>query len=191
MPALDLSVSLWFSGTDMGIHQYTYGGLEDSTDGSKIHGGAWFNLTDTSVDVTRWHDDEYVEQVRVIVSQTEKPDFDSYVANGGWTDLVRGDPVTFTHDLSWPMWLLAVRAECKSDGIGIHHQNAGGVHYGFGLWWNGAFARYEFMRLNMRNLTSDSVQVERELHDGACPQARVRVWKRGARVFLPIALSSQ
>ncbi len=179
VPALDLAVSLWFSGTEKGIHQYAYGGLEDSTDGNKIHGAWWDSLTDTTVRVTRGHQDEYVEQVRVIVAETEAPDYDSYAANGGWTDVSNLVPATFTHGLDWPANLLVVRAECNSPGIGIHQQAAGGIHYGFGLGWYGAF---------VRNLTRNHVLVERDLQDGICSQVRVRVWKRGAMVYLPFVV---
>ena len=179
VPALDLAVSLWFSGTEKGIHQYAYGGLEDSTDGYSIQGGWWDSLTDTTIKVTRGHQDDYVEQVRVIVDQPEDPDYDSYEASGDWTNLGHFDPVTFTHNLHWPTRLLVVRAECNSPGLGIHHLDAGGTSYGFGLGWYGAF---------VHNLTRYDVQVTRLINDGVCPQVRVRVWKRGALAFLPFVV---
>jgi hypothetical protein len=175
--ATDLTVSLWFSGTQKGIHHYGYGGVVEGP-GVNFHGAYWHNLTDSIVQVTRLNDDVYVEQVRVVVVHGDPPDYDSLVALGGWQPLQLAVPFTFTHGLNWNPNLLLVRAECLDATAGIHHLHAGGF-YDPVLFWQGAY---------IRNLAPNTVAMLREPRDGSCREVRVRVWRRGARVYLPFVV---
>ncbi len=180
--ATELSVGLWFSSTARGIHHAGYGGLSNDV-AEELHGAYWKDLTDNTVRVQRAQDDTLVEQVRVIVTHPEPPDYDSLVALGGWLDLPYLDPVTFTHNLNWPPYLQFVQAECKSAGFpgpGINQVYAGGNHDWF-IGWQGA---------HVQNVERNSLRVERRVNDQVCPQARIRIWKRGYRVFLPIVRRS-
>lgn len=176
--ATELHVGLWFSSTARGIHHAGYGGLYNDLD-EQLQGAYWKNLTDNTVRVRREPDDTLVEQVRVVVTHPDPPDYDSLVTLGDWQDITWGEELTFTHNLDWPPSLLTVRAECKSTpwpGPGIHQQYAGGNHDWF-IGWQGA---------SVQNLTPNSVQIAREVNDQACPQVRVRIWKRAFRQYLPI-----
>ncbi len=180
--ATDLTVSLWFSGTEKGVHQYAYGGLADNPnlDDPKpepaFHGAFWHNLDESTVQVRRERDDDYVEQVRVVVVHSTPPDYDSLVDRGDWQPVGLGATETFTHGLNWSPGLLTVRAECRHFSLGIHHKNAGAV-FDSVLGWRGAF---------IHSLSRNSVDVERLLNDSSCQEVRVRVWKRGTATFLPL-----
>ena len=180
--ATDLTVSLWFSDTTRGIHNYGYGGL--AVDGPQdMLGAHWHNLTDNTVQVSRHPDDTDVEQVRVIVTHGASPDYDSLEDLGDWQSIAPGNQFTFTHGLNWPPTMLLVRGDCYSStvgGPGIHQWFAGGNHDWF-VGWQGT---------NLQNLTNSTVQVFRQPDDQVCPQARVRIWKLSTQVYLPLILKN-
>ncbi len=170
----DLLAAIWFSGTTKGIHNYGYGTL---TVGTEEHGGFWMKLTDNNLEVYRRLYDEDAEQVRVVVTRPETPDYDSLVALGDWQDMAKGSVFTFTHNLNWDPSLLMVRAEClHPDGQGINHNYAGGDVY------NTLAAGY-----HIQNLTANSLHFVRRIYDTSCTRARIRIWKR-ARPIRPIYL---
>jgi hypothetical protein len=180
----DLTVGLWFSGTARGIHHYGFGGL--AVDGPQyLLGAHWHNLTDSSVQVTRHDNDTDVEQVRVIVVHGDLPDYDSLVALGGWQSIAQGTVFTFTHNLNWNPSMMLVGVECYDPIVGgINLWLAGGNAKGWGVPPNrGAKGA------NLQNLTANTVEVYRWPQDDVCPEARVRIWKRSARVYLPLVLS--
>jgi hypothetical protein len=178
----DLTVSLWFSGTTRGIHNYGYGGL--AVDGPQEQRGAhWHNLTTNTVQVTRHPHDTDVEQVRVLVVHGASPHYDSLVDRGGWQPIAPGTAFTFTHNLNWNPSMLLVRGECYSSTVGdpgIHQWFAGGNHDWF-VGWQGT---------NLQNLTGNTVEVFRQPDDQVCPQVRVRIWKRSTQVYLPFVLKN-
>jgi hypothetical protein len=183
----DLTVGLWFSSATRGIHQFGYGGLAVDPDPGppfipgRLLGAHWHNLTTNTVQVFRHPHDTDVEQVRVIVVKGDRPHYDSLEVHG-WQPIAPGDRFTFTHGLNWNPNLLLVRGECYSPTVsgmgGIHQWLAGGNHDWF-VGWQGS---------NFQNLTSNTVTVVRQADDQICPQVRVRVWKRGAQVYLPLVL---
>jgi hypothetical protein len=182
--ATDLTVSLWFSGTEKGVHQYAYGGLADNPDlddpkpEPAFHGAFWHDLDENTVKVRRERDDDYVEQVRVVVVHSAPPDYDSLVDRGGWQPVGLFATETFTHGLNWSPRLLTVRAECRHFGLGIHHKNAGAI-FDSVLGWQGAF---------IHSLGRNTVEVDRLPNDSSCSEVRVRIWKRGAVIFLPLVV---
>ena len=169
---MDLTVSLSFSGTDRGIHQYGYGGLD--VDG--LHhslGALWRNLTTDTLEVTRGPNDTDAKQVRVVVVDGDPPHYDS-----GWQNIARGGSIALSHDLMWNPMMLLVRGECYDTGArGINQMYSGGNHNAQG--YQGA---------HFESLTGISVTVVRRTDDQYCPQARVRIWKRAGHVYLPTAL---
>ena len=173
----ELAVTLWFSGTEKGIHHYAYGGLYDGG-ADKLQGAYWQRLTENTVEVSRMPSDEYVEQVRVIVTCPDPPNYDSLVAEGSWRVRNVLAAEVFSHTLNWNPNLLMVRTECQSPTFGIHQRDAGLTFYG-GPGWQGAY---------IHNLTSDSVAVSWGLWDTACDEVRVRIWRRGTRVYLPFVV---
>jgi hypothetical protein len=181
----DLTVGLWFSGTTRGIHQFGYGGLavdpNPPTHTGRLLGAHWHNLTTNTVQVTRHPHDTDVEQVRVIVVHGDPPHYDSLETHG-WQPIAPGTTFTFTHGLNWNPDLLLVRGECYSPTVsgtgGIHQWLAGGNHDWF-FGWQGSY---------LQNLSSNTVAVVRQANDQICPQVRVRIWKRGAQVYLPLVL---
>jgi hypothetical protein len=181
--ATDLTVSLWFSGTVRGIHQFGYGGL--AVDGPhKMLGAHWQNLTDNTVQVIRHPDDTDVEQVRVVVVHGDPPAYDSLQALGGWQNVAAGTPFVFNHNLHWNPTMLLVRGECYDpSGLrGIHQLFAGGNHD----WFGGG----HFQGANIQNLTDDAVAAFRWAQDEFCPEVRVRIWKRSIKVYLPLVLNN-
>jgi len=178
--ASDLTVSLRFSGATRGFHHFGYGGL--AVDGPQRKLGAhWHNLTDDMVQVTRHADDTDVGQVRVVVVHGDPPDYDSLAALGDWQSVSAGTAFTFTHNLNWNPDILLVRGECYDPIVGgISQWLAGGNHDWF-TGWQGT---------NLQNLTLNTAEVYRRVNDQVCPQARVRIWKRQVRVYLPLVLKA-
>jgi len=177
----DLTVAVWFSGT-LGIHHYAYGGLAIDAP-TALRGAYWRNLTNTSVQVTRYADDTDAEQIRVTVTQTPTPDYDSLAALGAWQSIAPGTVFTFTHGLAWNPDMLLVRGECYDPtpgGLGIHHQYAGGNHDST-AGWQGTY---------IRNLTRNTVTIARQTNDTVCPQSRVVIIRRRVQTYLPFVLRS-
>jgi hypothetical protein len=182
--ATELTVGLTFSHTTWGIHRIAYGGLAvDSL--LELWGAHWHNLTDNAVRVTRHPDDPHVQQVRVIVVRGDTPHYDSLEDVGDWQPIAAGTTFTFTHNLHWNPNLLMARGECYSPTVGgadggVHQWLAGGNHH-WALGWKGT---------NVQNLGSNTVQVFRQPNDDICPQVRVRIWKRGFPMYLPLVMLS-
>jgi len=174
----ELVVTLWFSGTAKGIHHFAYGGLYDET-AHKLHGASWQRLSENTVEVSRLPNDEYVEQVRVIVTHPDPPDYDSLEADGGWRPRPASGQEVFSHALNWDPNQLVVRFECRSSTFGIHQRDAGLTFYGFGVRWQGAY---------LHNLTANTVAASWGVNDTGCAEMRVRIWRRVARVYLPFVV---
>ncbi len=184
----DLTVGLWFSGTTRGIHNYGYGGLavdpDPPTHTGQLRGAHWQNLTTNTVQVIRHPDDIDVEQVRVVVVHGDRPHYDSLVALGGWQDIEQDNTLQFAHNLNWNPSMMLVRGECYSStvgGPGIHQLLAGGSVKN---WPPRGGAK----GANIQRLTANTVEAYRWPNDDVCPQVRVRIWKRGSQIYLPIVL---
>ena len=174
----DLTVGLWFSSSLRGIHHFAFGGL--AVDGpQKMLGAHWQNLTTDTIEVFRHPHDTDIEQVRVIVVAGDAPDYDS-----GWQSVMTDTKVTLTHGLNLAPELLLARGECydPTGGRGINQLFAGGNHD----WLNGG----QFQGASLQNLTNNTVAVFRERDDEFCPQFRVRIWKRGNVVYLPLVVQN-
>lgn len=181
--ATDLTVGLWFSGTDRGIHNYGYGGLAVDPDPGppptpgQMRGAHWHSLTTNTVQVTRHLHDTDIEQVRIIVAHGDPPAYDS-LEDLGWQSVAPGT-FTFTHGLNWDPNMLLVRGECYSTTFGGIHQLFAGGNHDWIFGWQGT---------NLQKLTENTVAVARRVNDQVCPQIRVRIWKRSMQVYLPLVV---
>jgi hypothetical protein len=84
--------------------------------------------------------------------------------------------------LNWDPDMLLVRAECQDPGAGgwgIHQLFAGGVR----ATWIGGQKGFNTQRQG-RNM----VELYRWQDDVTCPTVRVRVWRRAARVYVPMVM---
>jgi hypothetical protein len=183
--ATDLTVGLWFSSTNLGIHHFSYGGLavdpNPPTHTGLLLGAHWQNLTTNTVHVFRHPHDTDIQQVRVIVVHGAPPRYDS-LEDRGWQPIAPGTAFTFSHDLDWNPDMLLVRGECydPTGPWGIHQLLSGGNHdWLFG--WQGA---------SLQKLTRDTVAVARLADDQVCPQVHIRIWKRGRQIYLPLVVRS-
>ena len=172
----DYVVGLWLRDTTpggIGINGRCYGGLEM---GGQRQGVAWQNLTDTAVDVLRYPNDDWADQVRVRIFVPDPPDWDS-----DWTSVATGTATPLTHNLGGNPNLYLVRAWQKDtdDGIGINHRFAGGFEAG-GDWFG----------TNWANLTNTTINSFRRADDWVADQVRVRIWVREYKVHLPLVLKA-
>lgn len=168
----DYVVGLWFKDTapdGIGINTRCYGGLEA---GGQLRGAAWQNLTDTTIDVWRYQDDPWADQVRVRIFVPDPPDWDS-----GWVDIAPGAVETLTHSLGGNLNLYVVRGWQKDtdDGLGINHRFVGGFEAGG-----------SFFGTNWENLTDTSINLFRRPDDWVADQVRMRIWVRKFKIYLPI-----
>ena len=174
----DLVVGLYFISALRGIHQHRFGGVHTQAP-PNMYGAYWHNLTNASVQVTREGNDVDVEQVRVVVSRSDPPAYDSLVALGGWRNVEAGSTYGFAHNLNWNPDMLLVRGECNDThlgGLGIHARYAGGNH-DVGGHWQG---------MHLQNLTANAVTAARRQDDTVCPQSRVIIYKRSIPLYLPL-----
>jgi len=173
----DYVVGLWFKDTTpggIGVNVRCYGGLE--ADGQR-QGAAWQNLTNTTIDVLRYPNDDWADQVRVRIFVPDQPDWDS-----GWATVATDTARTFSHGLGGNPGLYLVRAwqrDTSQGGIGINHRFAGGFEAGG-----------SFFGTNWENLTDTTINFFRRPNDGVADQVRVRIWVREYKVFLPIVLKA-
>ncbi len=172
----DYVVGLWFKDTTsggIGINTRGYGGLEA---GGQFRGAAWQNLTATTIDVLRYPNDGWADQVRVRIFVPDPPDWDS-----GWVDITPGTIKTFPHNLGGNPNLYIVREGQKDTdgGIGINHRFLGGFE-----------ASGSFFGTNWENLTDTSISVLRRPNDWVADQVRVRIWLREFKVHLPLVMKA-
>jgi hypothetical protein len=131
-------------------------------------------LTNTTIDVLRYLNDDWADQVRVRIFAPDPPDWDS-----GWTDVAADTARTFTHSLGGNPGLYLVRGGQRDTdgGIGINHRFAGGFEAGG-----------SFFGTNWENLTDTTISFFRRSNDGVADQVRVRIWVREYKVHLPLVL---
>jgi len=173
----DYTVGLWFKDTTpggLGINTQGYGGLEVA---GQLRGAAWQNLTNTTIDVLRYPNDPWADQVRVCIFVPDPPAWDS-----GWVDIATGTAVTLPHNLGGNTNSYVVRGESRDTspgGIGINHRFAGGFEM------DG-----KFFGANWENLTNMTINFFRFRDDWVADQVRVRIWVREFKVYLPIVLKN-
>ncbi len=158
----DYVVGLWFKDTTpdgMGINVRCYGGMEAA---GQLRGAAWQNFTDTTIDVWRYPNDGWADQVRVRIFAPDLPDWDS-----GWVDVAAGTVDTLTHSLGGDPNHYIVRGWQRDTdgGIGINHRFVGGFEVGGSLFGS-----------NWAGLTDETINVLRRPNDLVADQVRVRIW---------------
>ena len=140
-----------------GIHQYALGGVVDA---EYYYGGAWQNLTDSTIQVMRFADDTAMQQVRVSIYRPGPPDYDS-----GWRDIAREESLSLPHGLGGAPGSYVVRLSARSPGFGVNIRAMGGLE-----------VDGHYQGINWQNLTADSIVVHRRPHDVFAEQVRVRIW---------------
>jgi len=160
----------------VGVNARCYGGMEWAT---QLSGAAWYNLTATTIDVWRYQDDDWADQVRVRIFVPEPPDWDS-----GWIDISTDETKSFTHGLGGNPGLYLVRGWQKDTAetgymYGINHLYSGGYE-----------AAGSFFGTSWENLTDTTINVFRRPDDYAADQVRFRIWVVDFRVYLPLVLEA-
>ncbi len=159
------TVELWFLDEDAGgagINHVAYGG---DRFGTNVYGAYWWDLTDTTIKVTRGSSDTTADQVRLRIFQADPPDYDS-----GWTPIQPGEAnlLTLAHNLGGVAddYLVGIKfRDVRLDGLGLHQYAFGGLDTG-GAWEGAAWL----------NLTSASVQVVRFAGDLASGEFRLMIY---------------
>jgi hypothetical protein len=169
----DYTVGIKFRDTNpsgRGIHHFGFGGFEA---GGVFRGVAWHTLTDSTIQVNRLPGDTSADQVRVLITRPDPPDFDS-----GWVDVAPGEMQQITHNLGGNPNGYVVRASARAldgEGAGINVIAAGGLEVGG-----------QFQGVNWERLSSTSITVFRRPQDIYADQVRIRIWRPERRVFLPL-----
>ncbi len=156
------AVDLWFRDTrnnGLGIHRRGYGGM---TVNQKEIGAFWHHLTTTSISVTRLPDDLMVGQILLRVRIPKDLAYDS-----DWQPINQNRCMTITHLLGGDVDAYAVGMKFMDQGMGGYsiHQFALGGKNESGTLRGGA----------LQQLTSDDVQVCRNIYDVSIHQARVLI----------------
>ena len=156
------------TGAGLGIHQRFYGGTSLAGTNNRV-GAYWRNLTDTSIQVYRKAEEDYVDQVRVRIWNQPKPTYDS-----GWVNGNLGAYVYLTHNIGGNPddYIVDLQFKDPDNGMGVNQDCYGGCDLRAkdtiyadtkqGAYW--------------RNLTSAKIEVGRRAEDHFADQVRVRIW---------------
>jgi hypothetical protein len=155
----DYGVQLWFldRNGNYGVNARGYGGLEG---GGNFYGAAWTKLTSDTIRVTRSFSDTFADAVYVQIWTLDPPP--DYCSE--WTSIGWGATIVFTHDVGGDVDDYVVRLVFSSALSGINQRAYGGLEYGGGSHFLGAY---------WSHLTTSTVQVYRHTHDTFADQVRV------------------
>jgi len=158
----DYAVELWFRDTDtggIGINTFAYGGFENA---GVWQGAHWSNLTNTTINVYRFANDETADHIRLRVWILDGPDYDSK-----WQPLAQGGALTLTHSLGGESGDYTANLWLKDSLVyGINNRYSGGVEIGgegHGAHW--------------QELNDTTIKVIRWANDTVAPEVRVRIIK--------------
>ena len=143
----------------LGIHRQGYGGM---TVNQKEIGAFWHHLTTTSISVTRMPDDPMVGRIQLRVWIPKDLAYDS-----DWEIINQNKCITITHNLGGDVDAYAVGMKFMDQAMGgyLIHQFAMGGKNESGTLRGGA----------LQQLTSDDVQVCRNIYDVSIHQVRVLI----------------
>lgn len=144
--------------------------------GDAFYGAFWSKLTDTTIQVFRFHHDTFAPQVRLTIYRPDPPSYDS-----GWQTVRAGSGLTLAHNLGGNVNAYVIRTSTKdttASGYGINNLFGGG-HEASGMFLMGS---------DWEGLTNSAITLFRQPWDFMAHTAdQMRVWMWGARkVFLPI-----
>jgi hypothetical protein len=128
-----------------------------------FHGATWQNLTDSSVEVYRFANDMFADQVLVRIWTADPPEYDS-----GWLDIAAGHTLTLTHNVGGDSddYTVGMRfRDNRPQGFGVNIRCAGGVEVEgsvFGAAWH--------------QLTSETVKAIRFPDDTCANQIRIQIY---------------
>jgi hypothetical protein len=130
----------------------------------QFSGVAWQRLTDSGIEVYRFADDAYADQVLLRLWLPDQPLWDS-----GWQDIAPGTALTLTHNVGGDLdeYTVGTRfMDTDVQGIGANLRCAGGMDVGgakHGAAW--------------QNLTNTSIQVIRFAADTCADQIRIQIFR--------------
>ncbi len=158
----DYAVELWFRDTaasGIGINTFAYGGFENA---GVWRGAHWSNLTDTTINVHRFANDETSDYIRLRIWALDAPDYDS-----NWQPMAQGGALTLTHSLGGDSEDYTTNLWFKDSLVyGINNRYFGSVEIGgegHGAHW--------------QELNDATIKVIRWANDTVAPDIRVRIIK--------------
>ena len=158
----DYAVELWFRDTGVdgiGINTFAYGGFENA---SVWQGAYWSNLTNTTINVHRFANDETADHIRLRIWIPDAPDHDS-----GWQPMAQGGAFTLTHNLGGNSEDYTTNLWFKTTHVyGINNRYFGSVEIGGG--GHGA---------HWQELNDATIKVVRWANDTVATDIRVRIIK--------------
>jgi hypothetical protein len=164
------AVDVWFRDVDdgLGINHRAFGGMEA---GEMLWGLAWQRLTASTIELYRFPNDVFADQVlvRIWVPDPE-PVYDSE-----WIQISPGDVMTLTHDLGGDPdeYTVAMRfRDTEAGGIGVHVRAAGGLEAG-GQFYGAAW----------QALTDTTIQAVRFQDDTVADQVRIQIYQPDPPVY--------
>jgi len=158
----DYAVELWFRDTDeggIGINTFAYGGFENA---GVWQGAHWSNLTDATINVHRFTNDETADRIRLRIWIPDAPDHDS-----DWQPMAQGGALTLTHSLGGDSEDYTTNLWFKTPHVyGINNRYFGSVEIGgegHGAHW--------------QELNDTTIKVIRWANDTVATDIRVRIIK--------------
>ncbi len=159
----------------MGIHHYAFGGMYT---GGALVGGAWQNLTNTTIQALRFGGDNSMDSVRVTIFRPE----DAPLYDSGWRVAQAGQPTVFNHAVGGNPLLYMIRLSAQSTQNGINTLASGGLivpnqqnpsnPLSVGVSW--------------RELSNQTLVVNRWANDPYAPQVRLRIYVPQFPMYLPV-----
>jgi hypothetical protein len=164
------AVDLWFRDLDdgLGINHKAFGGMEF---GEMYWGAAWQKLTATTIELYRFPNDPFADQVLVRIWIPDPgPLYDS-----GWVDMEPGQASTLTHNLNVDpeQFTVGMRfRDTHAEGIGVNLRAAGGLE-----------AAGQFYGAAWQALTDTTIQVLRFQDDIVADQVRIQIYHPDPPVY--------
>lgn len=157
-----------------GVHHYTYGGVEYQ---GEFFGAVWHHLNASHITVTRFANDQAVNEIRVMIYLPDPENPPAY--DSGWQTVSVGQLRQFQHALGGNPSSYIVRFGYRSADFGPNIFGAGSLE----LSTNG-----QRRGLHWERLTSDLISVYRQAQDPYGQQVRIRIWAAAPKIFLPLVI---
>ncbi|MCD4749014.1 MAG: hypothetical protein K8R59_06545 [Thermoanaerobaculales bacterium] len=154
-----------------GLNLESYGGdtaYDPDAEQFVRRGAAWFDLTATTISVTRASHDTVAEYVHLRIWRAPEADFDS-----GWFPLEQGTSLDLEHNLGGSPDDFVVDMQMKGSSTYGINQRA----YGLDTYPATAAKMTLFRGTTWSGLTATSITVIRADDDSFGGEARVRIWK--------------
>jgi hypothetical protein len=157
------AVDLWYRDTDeggLGLNHRAIGGMEAA---GQFYGITWQRLTDTSVEVYRFANDVFADQVLLRIWVADPPEYDS-----GWVDKAPGSTLILNHNVGGDAddYIVGMRFnDTRPQGLDVNIRCAGGLEVAgnmYGAAWH--------------QLTSEAIHATRFTSDTCASQIRIQIY---------------